>query len=145
MTPRGLSRRGFTEMLGFRLGFVLSMALLPVGLLAVLQARSLMTEARARSEAALVGETLRATQPELRLIRQGQGAAEALASVAPILVPAATSDPEGCDRVMANAVGSSEIYSYAAFLAPDGRVLCASDRGVTPPVDAAASRLWTCR
>ena len=136
MTPRGPSRRRFTEMLGFRLGFVLSMALLPVGLLAVLQARSLMTEARARSEAALVGETLRATQPELRLIRQGQGAAEALASVAPILVPAATSDPAGCDSVMAKAVGSSDIYSYAAFLALDGRILCASDRGVTPPVDA---------
>jgi len=123
-------------MLGFRLGFVLSMALLPVGLLAVLQARSLMTEARARSEAALVGETLRATQPELRLIRQGQGAAEALASVAPILVPAATSDPAGCDSVMAKAVASSDIYSYAAFLALDGRVLCASDRAVMPPVDA---------
>ena len=136
MTPRGPFRRWFTDMLGFRLGFVLSMALLPVGLLAVLQARSLMTEARARSEAALVGETLRATQPELRLIRQGQGAAEALASVAPILVPAATSDPAGCDSVMAKAVGSSDIYSYAAFLALDGRVLCASDRGVTPPVDA---------
>ena len=54
MTPRGPSRRRFTEMLGFRLGFVLSMALLPVGLLAVLQARSLMTEARARSERAMV-------------------------------------------------------------------------------------------
>lgn len=136
MSPRGPSRRRFTEMLGFRLGFVLSMALLPVGLLAVLQARSLMTEARARSEAALVGETLRATQPELRLIRQGQGAAEALASVAPILVPAATSDPAGCDSVMAKAVASSDIYSYAAFLALDGRVLCASDRAVMPPVDA---------
>ncbi|HQU68782.1 MAG TPA: sensor histidine kinase [Albidovulum sp.] len=130
-------RKRFIDRLGFRLGLVLSMALLPIGLLAVLQARSLMDEARARSEAALAGETLRVLLPELRLIRQGQGASEVLASVVPILLPQGTGDSAACDRVMRDTVGASSIYSYAAFVAVDGAVSCASDRKVEIPVDLA--------
>jgi two-component system, sensor histidine kinase PdtaS len=129
------SSKRFIDRLGFRLGLVLSMALLPIGLLAVLQARTLMNEARARSEAALAGETLRVLLPELRLIRQGQGASEILASVVPILLPQGSRDWAACDRIMRDAVGASSIYSYAAFVAVDGAITCASDRNVVSPVN----------
>jgi two-component sensor histidine kinase len=134
MSEAGDSSKRFIDRLGFRLGLVLSMALLPIGLLAVLQARSLMNEARARSEAALAGETLRVLLPELRLIRQGQGASEVLASVVPILLPQGSGDTATCDRVMRDTVEVSSIYAYAAFVAVDGAITCASDRGIEIPV-----------
>lgn len=127
-------RRRFIDRLGFRLGLVLSMALLPIGLLAVLQARSLMGEAQARSEAALAGETLRILLPELRLIRQGQGAAEVLSTTVPIILAATPGDPTGCDSAMARTVAGSGIYAYAAYVTIDGAIACASDRGVGVPV-----------
>ena len=75
------SRRSWSpERLGLRLALLLSVALLPVGLIAVLQAVSLLKEAKARSEAALMGETLMSVQSELRLIQRGQGMAAALAN-----------------------------------------------------------------
>lgn len=138
MNREARGKRRFIDRLGFRLGLVLSMALLPVGLLAVLQAQSLMSEARARSEAALVGETLRALLPELRMIRQGQGAAEALASVLPVLLPAPGQDATACDAALKRATSASDAYSAAVFAALDGTVLCTSDRASPPPVDAAA-------
>lgn len=129
------SRNRFTDRLGFRLGLVLSMALLPIGLLAVLQARSLIGEAQARSEAALAGETLRVLLPELRLIRQGQGAAEALAAVAPVLLASGPNGEAACDGVMAETVDRSNIYAYAAYASVDGMINCASDRSVSLPVN----------
>lgn len=134
MNEGATGRRRFIDRLSFRLGLVLSMALLPIGLLAVLQAQSLMTEARARSEAALAGETLRVLLPELRLIRQGQGAAEVLATTAPVLLASGPDGTTACDRIMAKTVSGSNIYAYAAFVAVDGAVICASDRSVGVPV-----------
>lgn len=127
----GKERKTF-DRLGLRLAFVLSMALLPVGLLAVLQARSLMNEARARSEAALVGETLRAVSPELRLIRQGQGASEVLAAIARRFLLAGRTD---CDGAMQEAQDASAAYDYVAFVRPDGTIVCSSDGGRVAPVD----------
>ncbi len=125
-------RRRILDRLGVRLGFVLSMALLPVGLLAVLQARSLMNEARARSEAALMGETLRAVSPELRLIRQGQGASEVLAAIMRRFIATNRTD---CGAAMGEAVNASEVYTYAAFVAPDGSIVCSSDGAKIAPID----------
>lgn len=127
-------RRRFIDRLGFRLGLVLSMALLPIGLLAVLQARSLMNEAQARSEAALAGETLQVLLPELRLIRQGQGAAEVLAATVPMMLSATPGDATGCDSAMARTVAVSVIYAYAAYVTVDGVVTCASDHRAGVPV-----------
>lgn len=80
MTQKSARRSWSPERLGVRLALLLSVALLPVGLIAVLQAVSLLKEAKARSEAALMGETLMSVQSELRLIQRGQGMAAALAN-----------------------------------------------------------------
>ncbi len=49
-----------TETLGFRLAFLLAVALLPLGMVSAVQSAATLKEARARSEAALMGETMRA-------------------------------------------------------------------------------------
>ncbi len=135
MTKQTGRKHRFFDRLGLRLGFVLSMALLPVGLLAVLQARSLMNEARARSEAALMGETLRAVSPELRLIRQGQGASAVLAAIMRRFLLADRAD---CDGAIGEAVEGSDVYNYAAFVDPGGAIICSSDGRRTAPFDLSA-------
>lgn len=70
--------RAAPDRLGVRLAMLLSVALLPVGLIAVLQSGSLLREAEARSEAALMGETLMIVQTELQVMQRAQGMAAAL-------------------------------------------------------------------
>lgn len=68
MTRKSVRMARLPDRLDVRLALLLSVALLPVGLIAVLQSVSLLNEARARSEAALMGETLMIVQSELRLL-----------------------------------------------------------------------------
>jgi two-component system, sensor histidine kinase PdtaS len=79
MTSKSVRMARLPDRLDVRLALLLSVALLPVGLIAVLQSVSLLNEARARSEAALMGETLMIVQSELRLLQRGQGMVATLA------------------------------------------------------------------
>lgn len=105
--------RKFTDRLGVRLGMVIGLALLPVGLMAVFQASDLLAEARARSEAALAGETLRAVRPKLALIKRAQGAAEALAAMR---------SGAGCSALSRMIDGGA--FVFAGYYATDGRAVC---------------------
>lgn len=102
----------------------LTAALLPLGIVAALQSRSLLIEAHARSEAALLGETLLAAAPEAGLIRAARSSAATLAAAMAALV----NDPKGCEvamrRVVAEAGG---IYSFAAFVPISGLAICTSN------------------
>ena len=113
------------ERLGVRLAMLLSVALLPVGLIAVLQSISLMSEARARSEAALMGETLMIVQTELRLIQRAQGMAAAIAGSLPPAGPDAA-PPAGCAPALERLQGQFTDYALVAVIAADGGVICAS-------------------
>lgn len=112
MTPA--ARRGFIDRLGVRLGLVIGLALLPVGLMAVMQASDLLTEARARSEAALAGETLRAVRPKLAMIKRAQGAAEALAAM--------DAQGDACPALRRLIEGSN--FAFAGFYRTDGTARC---------------------
>lgn len=115
--------RRFSERLGFRLGLVISLALLPIGVLTVQRTTDLLKVAQARSEAALAGETLRAAAPEVDLIRRGQGAANALAAA----IPALTRDMELCRQAMRTLVaGSNRTVSFAGYTASSGLMECSS-------------------
>ncbi len=122
-----------TRRLGFRLGVSLALALVPLGLIAVLQAQNLITEARARSEAALMGATLHAAAPQIATIRLAQGAADALAVAIPDLV----GDTAACGDVMKGLVDRSEArFSFAGFIPADGFMVCSSSG---EPLDLRAS------
>ncbi len=109
------SGRGFVDRLGVRLGLVIGLALLPVGAMAVMQASDLLTEARARSEAALAGETLRAVRPKLSLIKRAQGAAETLAALGP---------GDGACTAVQRLADAGGFAAFAAIYGTDGRALC---------------------
>ncbi len=126
-------RHPLAQLLGFRLAFALALALLPLGLLSAYQVRSLMGEAQARSEAAILGETLLAVAPEAGLIRDARTAAAAMA----VPLGAIDLDPAMCSELMRNLIEQSSTgYSYAAFVPPDGQVVCSSTGA---PLDLSAS------
>lgn len=124
--PAQAARR-VIDRLGVRLGLVIGLALLPVGAIAVIQADDLLGEARARSEAALAGETLRAVRPALGLIKQAQGAAEALAAMG--------SGAGACNGLQRMVDGGG--FAFAGFYGTDGKALC---RTSAAPVSFAGSR-----
>lgn len=126
-TPMAKLRRAPAR-LGVRLALLLSVALLPVGLIAVLQSVSLLDEARARSEAALMGETLMIAQTELRLIQRGQGMAAAIAGetwdVPPSDTDGGTTPSEACIRLLPMVRQQLVEEADIAIIAADGRVIC---------------------
>ncbi len=116
--------------LGVRLALLLSMALLPVGLIAVLQSITLLKEARARSEAALMGDTLMIVQSELRLIQRAQGMAAAIAGEVwdiPDTLPdlANGENPlDRCTRILPLVQAQLAQEADAVIIGADGRVIC---------------------
>lgn len=120
----GSANRRFLDLLGVRLGLVLGLALLPVGLVAVAQSADLIANARNHSEAALAGETLRAIGPGLTAIKRAQGAAEAIAALR-------LADAETCNRILARIVAQGG-HAAAAVYAADGSLRCRSPRTEPP-------------
>lgn len=123
MSP-GPPRRGVRERLAFRLAFLLAVVLLPLTLISVVKTLAVLEEARARSEAALMGETMQAASGELRLINQTRGAAATLAhTIAPVL-----DDPATCNDLLARLLAQQQQYSLIAFVPEDGMSTCNSAR-----------------
>jgi two-component sensor histidine kinase len=129
MNPEANHRPPVWQKLGFRLALAFAVSLLPLGIISGLQSRSLIEEARARSAAGLLGETLLAAGPTIRLIRSARATSQALA----ITMPALNSDPAQCTgavrRLMAQSGGA---FSAIAFVPVSGDVQC-NTKGV--PVD----------
>ncbi|MDX5401712.1 MAG: sensor histidine kinase [Rhodobacterales bacterium] len=124
-TPIARLRRAPAR-LGVRLALLLSVALLPVGLIAVMQSISLLDEARARSEAALMGETLMIAQTELRLIQRGQGMAAAVAGETWVIPENGreTVPPEACARLLPMVRSQLVEQADVAIIAANGQVIC---------------------
>ncbi|MDB6453933.1 sensor histidine kinase [Falsirhodobacter sp. 20TX0035] len=111
-----------TGTLGFRLAFLLAIALLPLGVVSALQSAEMLKESRARSEAALLGETMRAAQSDLLVVQQARGAVSALADVIRPLLQ----DPAACSVALEALVEESDFYTLAGFTDTQGRMICAS-------------------
>jgi two-component sensor histidine kinase len=138
MTPGAPPSHRLSDRLGFRLGLVLSMALLPVGLIAVIQADKLLTDSQAQADAALAGEVLRAVAPGMRLIRQAQGAASALAATA---LPVLSQPMGGCRQTLRAVAAPGTPFASAQVVAVDGKVLCTSDLSAIAGDDAVSPDL----
>jgi two-component system, sensor histidine kinase PdtaS len=123
--------RMFLRRLGVRLALAFAVALLPFGIVSGLQSKSLVDEARARSEAAVLGETLIALAPDANLIRGARVAASALAASMTVLALS----PDQCLIVMKKIVETGD-YSFAAFVPLDGMAVCTSSG---EPLDLRAS------
>jgi two-component sensor histidine kinase len=124
MTDRTPERSSaFSGRLGFRMAALLAAALLPLGLISVVQSTVLIQEVRARSEAALMGETLHAASREISLIQRGQGVAESLTAS----YDALQKDPAACIAALKSVIEKSAgAFTHAGFIAPNGIMRCSS-------------------
>jgi len=123
MKAASAQKAPLSQRLGFRLAIALAISLLPLGIITGLQSQSLMDEARARSTAALLGETLLAAAPEARLIRGARVAADALA----ITIPGLITNPAKCTAAMQRLLDQSDgAYSFIAYVPLTGDAQCTS-------------------
>jgi two-component sensor histidine kinase len=120
-TSPGRLRRE-TDRLGFRLGLLLSLALLPLGLIAIVQTASAVRESEGRAKAALLGETLLSVETQLRVIQRARGLAEALA----VSFETFVTDAQACNALMQAFTDDGDRFSLVAFVPLDGQITCNS-------------------
>lgn len=112
----------FADRIGFRFAFLLAVALLPLGVISMVQSAAVLREAAARSEAALTGETMRASENEVHLIQRAQGSAAALSQVIKPLL----NTPEACTDALQAVLRESQAYSLVGYIPVSGVMTCSS-------------------
>lgn len=129
MTANADHRR-VIDLLGVRLGLVLGLALLPIGLIAGIQSADLIAKANSQSESVLMGETLRAVRPQIAAIQRAQGAALTLAAVQKALV-------DGCAPFLRQIVTQGGFASAGLYdVAGVARCTSSEDRSSLNPFPA---------
>ncbi|MGZ2259879.1 histidine kinase dimerization/phosphoacceptor domain -containing protein [Roseobacter sp. A03A-229] len=111
--------------LAFRILVFLSLALLPFGLIAVVQTREIARQAEANAELSLLGLTELASGAERSFIQEAFGAGEALSSIVRLF----GEEQEACVSFLRTYQESSEIYSVVGFIPTDGVMTCSSAGG----------------
>nr|WP_229582683.1 sensor histidine kinase [Paracoccus sp. S-4012] len=104
------------------MGFLLSLAILPIGLISLVQTLNLSREAARSGELALLGRTAAAAAGERALIQGALGTADALGPA----VLETIADPAACSSMMRNFVSRNASYVYAGFTGLDGLSRCNS-------------------
>ncbi len=108
--------------LAFRVLLFLSLALLPIGLIAVVQTREIADQSLENAELSLLAITEQASTLENGTIREAFGAAAALASVVNLI----KSDDVSCSAFMREYQELSELYTVVSFITPEGNMDCVS-------------------
>ncbi|MTE00759.1 histidine kinase [Paracoccus sp. YIM 132242] len=134
MFRRISDRLDFTRKLGFRLGALLSVAILPLGLISLIQNFNLVAEAERGVEIALLGRTASTAAGERALLQSALGSADALGPA----VLEALDRPEVCSDLMRNFIERSATYVFAGFVPLDGISTCNS-AGLAEPLDLRGS------
>ncbi|WP_300038424.1 histidine kinase dimerization/phosphoacceptor domain -containing protein [uncultured Roseobacter sp.] len=110
--------------LAFRILLFLSLALLPFGVIAIVQTQEIARQAERSAELSLLGLTEQSSSAERTIIQQAFGTAEALASV----IRVAIDDPETCNRFLRRYQQDAEHFSLVGLLSADGAMRCSSAR-----------------
>lgn len=111
------------DLVGIRLAVVLAVALLPLMIVSILRSQSVLDEAQARSQAALIGETLRAVQEEIIIIERAKAVAQSLSHSTKVVL----ADAELCNHLMLQKIRDTP-FSFAGFYDTKGDVPCSSAR-----------------
>jgi len=130
-------RLDFTRRLGFRLGALLSVAILPIGLISLAQNLHLAREAERSAEIALLGRTASAAAGERALLQSALGSADALGPA----VLESLDRPVVCSDLLRNFVQRSGTYRQAAFVPLDGLIECGSAPADMLPLDISETQL----
>ncbi|WP_157598641.1 sensor histidine kinase [Tateyamaria omphalii] len=104
----------------------MTLALFPLGAIALWQTNEVVSATVRLSEEIVLSQTERAAASERRLLERGRGAAEGLAA---LLGPVA-GDAAQCSEMMARFVSRQDTFVFAGFIGRDGMMECTSN-GVT--------------
>ncbi len=110
------------DQLNVRFALVLAVALLPLGVVSLMQTAVLQREVQRRTQVALLGETLNSAAGEIGVIRNAQGVVAALASALTVLPP-----PDACADMMRQTAVKIPAASLIAFFPKDGMMVCSSN------------------
>ncbi len=113
----------YAKSLKARLALFLSLAILPLGIIAVMQTAAVVRDAQSLEQQDILARTAQAAGTERALLRRAYGSAVALGSSA---VEVGVSS-EACERVMRRFIDNAQAYVYASFATADGIVECSSD------------------
>ena len=137
MTPRPVPpRRKIRPGLAAQLVLVLSIAILPLGLISVYQTNKVLEERRELSKAALLERTQQAVSESREVIRSAMGSAETLA----VQMPTLRSQAETCATLMSKLVEQSDVIAFAGYRDNQAGLICAS-KPVDPDGEGALSVL----
>jgi len=117
-----LVRSTFSGGLRFRIAALLSLALLPIGVLSFTQTQTLSAEISERANQTLLALTERSASNERRAIERAIGAAEAISSSLSLI----RGDPEVCFDYLTDFLARSGRYSFIGFIPEDGIMRCSS-------------------
>ncbi len=106
-----------------RLAALMTLALLPLGLIALYQTNAVVDEATRLSHASLLHRTEQAAARERELLQRAGGATEGLAAA---ILPLAD-DSAGCARLLKAFTEGANPFTFAGFMSLDGSMECASD------------------
>ena len=120
--PPHEARRPAKPGLALRLIFVLSIAILPLGLISVYQTHKVLQERQSLSEVALLQRTQTAVQESREVIQSTVSTAETLA----IQISAIEYNRETCDAVMQQVVDKSGMFLFAGYRDNDRGLVCSS-------------------
>jgi hypothetical protein len=116
---------GLADRLAVRILLLLSLALLPLGMIAVHTTVEVLRTARQGSERALIGMTADAVAGKRALIESALASARALGPLAFERLE----DTGGCSAFLAEYVARSGVFTFAGFIERDGQIRCGSMGG----------------
>lgn len=119
---RGFFSGALFRGLALRVLFFLSLALLPIGLIAIIQTQQLSQETQSNAELSLLAVTEQASFAETEILQEAFGAAESLGPIVKLM----QNDPERCSEFLSAYKEASQIYSLVGFIAADGIMTCSS-------------------
>ncbi len=108
--------------LAFRVLFFLSLAMLPIGLIAISQTQQIAGQNRINAELSLIAITEQAASAEAQILREAFGAADALRSIAKLR----RNDLEECSRFFRAYQADNPYFSLVGFIPTDGLMVCSS-------------------
>lgn len=113
---------GFLDGLGFRLVMLLSVALLPLGLISLVQTLNLTRQAQSGVELTLVSKTESIAAAERAILQTAIGTSSALAT----MVTQTLDQPQQCSENLRRLVEANGLFTFAGFVRMDATVGCSS-------------------
>ena len=108
--------------LAARVLFFLSLAMLPIGLIAIAQTREIAKQDSMSTELSLIAVTEQASVAERQIFQEAFGAADALAAI--ILLH--LDDRDECSAFFKAYRDATDIYGVVGFISVDGQMACSS-------------------